>query len=450
MKRLVIALTMILTAVLLAPSPSAAQSGWELDESTLPFDAMPGFEDSERLWGVHNGAGYRVEVPANWNGDLIMWTHGYRGEGNVLFFNEDEFNPGFRAWMLSEGYAWAASTYSKNSYNVAQGVKDTHALARRFNGLVSKPDNIYVGGYSMGGHIAAVSAEYYGNTYSGAMPLCGVVGDYELFDYFLDVNLAGQQLALGSSQFPVDDDYLFDEVPQIREAFGMEVDPASWFFFQDFPLTESGEQFKQLTELRSGGDRPNFDEAFNFWFSIPTGTGLGNFIWELGLGDGTIAGGPGVAVDNADTVYEVDLDPGMGEVEAVLNSDIARVTHDPQGRSEQGLSNPPSVTGDLNVPVLSMHNLGDLFVPYSMEVEYANNVAAQGNSDMLVQRAIRGVNHCDFTDAEMIEAMSDLINWVETGQRPAGDIVRDPVAVADPNYGCQFTRGLHQLGTPCP
>ncbi len=448
-KRLAIALALILISVVAVPSSASAgsqgKSAWEVDESSLPFEAMPGFEDSDRMWGVHNGAGYRVEVPSNWNGDLIMWTHGYRGEGNVLFFNENEFNPGFRAWMLEQGYAWAASTYSKNSYNVAQGVKDTHALARYFNGLVAKPDNIYVGGYSMGGHIAAVSAESYGNTYDGAMPLCGVTGDYELFDYFVDVNVGGQHLGLGTSETPISDvgRFIGVDLPQIKNNFGMSTPWA-------FALTESGEQFKQLVELESGGDRPNFDEAFLFWFSIDGNTGPGNFVWEFAIGDGTIANGPGVIVDNTDAVYQVDLDPAISDFEADLNANIARISADPQGRTENGLSNVPSVTGDLNVPVLSMHNLGDLFVPWEMEVEYARNVAAQGKSDMLVQRAIRGVSHCEFTDAELIEGMSDLINWVENGVRPEGDEVLDPAAVADPNYGCRFSRGFHFLGTPCP
>ena len=238
----------------------------------------------------------------------------------------------------------------------------------------------------------------------------------------------------------------------MKDALGLNVvDPATWFFFRDFELTEEGEQFKQLVELRSGGDRPNFDEAFNFWFTIPTDSGLGNFLWELGLGDGTIAGRPGNVLDNTDVTYQLDLDPAISDAEAALNDGIVRVSHDPQGRAGKGLNNPPEVTGDMRMPVLTLHNLGDLFVPYHNEIEYARNTAEQGNSDLLVQRAIRGVSHCGFTDAEMIEGMSDLIDWARTGVRPAGDIVLDPVAVADPNYGCAFTRNIeqHNMPTPC-
>ncbi len=444
MKRLALALSLLLFTVIVAPTASsAAQPPWFVAEDSLPFDALGGYEDAEQMWGVHNNAGYRIEVPANWNGDLIMWTHGYRGEGPELFFFESEFNPGFRAWMLEQGYAWAASTYSKNSYNVSQGVKDTHALTQFFNGKVGNADDVYIAGYSMGGHIAAVLAENYGNTYSGAMPLCGVVGDYELFDYFLDVNAAAQHLALGTSQIPADADFFTDEFPQIAANLGL-----------PFASTPAGQQFKQLVELRSGGDRPEFDGAFVFWFSIPGSiSGLpGAFVIDFGAGDGRVpaTGGKWSVVDNTDAVYQVDLDPAISDFEAQLNADIARVAADPQARTDHGLRNPPSVTGDLKMPVLTMHNLGDLFVPWHNEIVYANDVAAQGKSDMLVQRAIRGVLHCDFTEAELIEGMSDLIDWAQTGVRPDGDIVLDPAVVADPSYGCNYTRGGHPFGTPCP
>ncbi|MDX1450182.1 MAG: hypothetical protein R3246_14095, partial [Acidimicrobiia bacterium] len=171
---LVMVVGMIPVAAGAAPGPR-----YFVDESTLPFGPVPGHEDSTRLWGVHNKAGYRIEVPADWNGDLVMWAHGFRGFDERLFFLPDEFDPGLRAYWLDQGFAWAASTYSKNDYNVAQGVKDTHALSRFFNGKVGTPDRVFIAGASMGGHITAVSIEQYRNAYVGAMPVCGVLGDYE-------------------------------------------------------------------------------------------------------------------------------------------------------------------------------------------------------------------------------------------------------------------------------
>lgn len=421
------------------------QSPYWVDEATLPFDPWPGFEDSTRLWGVLAGAGYRIEVPANWNGDLVMWAHGYRGTGERLYFNPEEVP--FREYLLQHGYAWAASTYARNDYNVGQGVKDTHRLAVFFRGQVGNPNRTYIAGVSMGGHITAVSIEKYRHTYDGALPVCGVVGDFELFDFFLDFNAAAQQIALGSSQFPVDPVYPVVTAPQIKA--GLEAFPGGW----PVVLNADGLGFKQLVELRSGGDRPNFDEAWFFWNSFPEfGSGIpGNFLFDLGALDGTLPGHPGLVVENTDVVYQLDLDPALSAAEQALNDGIVRVSADLPARMSPFN---PAVTGDIPVPVLTMHNLGDLFVPFHNEIAYAADVASQGKSDLLVQRAIRGVNHCGFTTLEYETAFADLVTWVEDGLKPAGDVVLDPAVVAGADYGCQFTDfatpGGHLLPTPCP
>jgi hypothetical protein len=89
--------------------------------------------------------------------------------------------------------------------------------------------------------------------------------------------------------------------------------------------------------------------------------------------------------------------------------------------------------------VLSMHDIGDLFVPFSMEQIYAQRVAAHGQSRLFVSRAIRGVGHCDFTQSELQAGFSDLVKWVRHGDKPAGDRVTDARVVASPNFGCRFT-----------
>ncbi len=409
-----------------------------VDETKLPFTALPG---ATALWGVHTGAGYRIEVPGNWNGDLVVWAHGFRGTGLELTVDNHPLRP----LLISLGYAWAASSYSRNDYDVATGVQDTHALVKRFNGLVGKPNKVYMTGASMGGHITAVSIEQYGNTYDAALPICGVLGDYALFDYFLDFNAAAQQLGTGMSTFPVDPaQYVGVTVPAIKA--GLELIPDTW----PFTLNADGENHKSLTELRSGGVRPNFDEAFLFWNSIPASTGPGNFLFDLGLGDGTLPRAPGVGVDNIGVVYQFDGDPNLTAAEEDLNDMIVRVSADPQGPGPNGLAQVPVISGDINVPVLTLHNLGDLFVPVHNEIEYASRVQANGKSDLLVQRAIRGVVHCEFTPQEFSRAFLDLVTWVEGGVKPGGDDWLDPDAVADQNFGCTFTEGDHFLGTPCP
>jgi hypothetical protein len=410
-----------------------------VDESKLPFNALPG---ATALWGVHGGAGYRVEVPDNWNGDLAVWAHGFRGTGLELTVEDHPL----RALLISQGFAWAASSYARNDYDIWNGVHDTHALVKRFNGLVGVPNRVFIAGASMGGHIGAVSIEQHATTYDAALLVCGAIGDYELFDYFLDFNAAAQQIGTGASEFPVDPvQYVGVTVPQIKA--NLESVPGGWPVF----LNADGQNLKSLTALRSGGVRPNFEEAFFFWNTFPEfATGPGNFLFDLGIGDGTLPRTPGVGVDNADVVYQFDSDPNLTPGEQALNDGIVRVAADPQGRHPNGLSQVPVVSGDIQVPVLTLHNLGDLFVPVLNEVEYATRVEANGKGDLLVQRAIRGVLHCDFTAEEFGTAFLDLVSWVDSGVQPAGDDFLDPAAVADPQFGCNFTDGAHLLGTPCP
>ncbi len=398
-----------------APPPA-----YVVDEAALPFAALPGLT-SERLWGVHNGAGYRIEVPANWNGSLVMWAHGYRGTGPALTVD----NHPLRAFLIANGYAWAASSYSRNAYDPAQGAKDTHALTTYFRGRVGVPKRTYITGASMGGHVTAVVAEQWPRSYDAAMPICGVLGDYELFDYFLDFNVAAQTLSGVGASYPYAADYLTATVPATRAALGP-VFP--------FVLNPQGQQFKSLVELRSGGDRPLFDQGWLFWNGV-----AGNFLFGLGVGDGTLPRSPGMVVQNSDVTYQFDTNPALSAAETLFNANVQRLTADPQSRNRNGIANVPPTTGDLKIPMLTLHTLGDLFVPFHMEQVYAQRVAANGASELLVQRATRDYGHCSFSNAELVRTFTDLVSWVETGVRPAGDDVLNPAAVADPAFGCSFT-----------
>jgi pimeloyl-ACP methyl ester carboxylesterase len=409
-----------------------------VDESKLPFDALPG---ATAYWGVHTGAGYRIEVPDSWNGGLVVWAHGFRGTGLELTVD----NHPLRELLIAMGYAWAASSFSRNDYDVSTGVQDSHALVQRFVGLVGNPARVYMTGGSMGGHVTAVAIEQYPRSFDGALSVCGVLGDYELFDYFLDFNVAAQQIGTGSSQFPVDPPtYLGVTVPAIKA--NLEAFPGGW----PVVLNADGTNLKSLTEQRSGGERPNFDQGWFFWNTFPSG---GNFLFGLGLGDGSLPRAPGRSVDNTDVVYQFDSDPALTSEEQELNGSIVRVAADPQARHPNGLAQVPVVSGDIGVPVLTLHNLGDLFVPVLNEVVYAQRVANQGKSDLLVQRAIRGVRHCGFTPTELSRAFVDLVTWVEGGVKPAGDNFVDPAEVADPEFGCAFTDFAppgHLLPALCP
>jgi hypothetical protein len=155
--------------------------------------------------GVHEHAAYDIEIPPNWNGELVMWAHGFRGQGFLLTVGPPDYL--MRQKLLNQGYAWAASSYYDNGYDIRAGVLSTHDLAELFASSVGRPHRTYIMGVSMGGHIIGRSLEQFPGFYAGALPMCGVLGDHELFDFFLDYNVVAQDLA-GIPAWPVPADYL--------------------------------------------------------------------------------------------------------------------------------------------------------------------------------------------------------------------------------------------------
>lgn len=411
-----------------------------IDEAELPFDALPGTE-TNRFYGVHKGAAYRIEVPENWNGDLVLHAHGFRGTCQPDGSGSCELtvdNAPIRRYLIENGFAWAASSYSENGYQISAGVIDTHALGTLFRGLVGNPRHTYLMGFSMGGHVTGVSIEQFPNFYDGAMPMCGVMGDNELFDFFLDANMVATTLADQENriQFPLPEGFNYQEdvVPDIKSALG----PA-------FPvvLNAEGQHVKNSWEILSGGDRPIYEHGWLFWNLIAP-----DFIFGLFGGDSSIGVAPASVTSNIDTVYQLDNDPGLNADEIDLNGRVPRTDSPPQAIHPDGLAAIPRVNGTFRIPVLSLHTLGDLFVPFHMEQIYKRRAIASGVGDLLVQRAIRDPQHCGFSQTEIEEAFADLVNWVETGMKPAGDDVLDPAEVAAEDYGCQFTTPVSGPGRP--
>lgn len=417
---------------------------FSIDESTLPFAALPG-KDADQWSGVRpSGAGYRVEVPTNWNGMLVMYAHGYRGEGPDLAVG----NPSIREWLLDNGYAWAASSYSTNYYDVRTGVEDTNELALAFTEIAEEkgrplndPTKIYITGHSMGGHVtaAAIEAETYKTAnhrveYNGAVPMCGVVGDSYEFDYLTRVTLGAQHLAHLAD----------DSVPPLESfpATNFDMDAIADVIWDVRPTgatlgvtTATGDKMANMVRDLSGGDRPLFDEGFR--------TSYWDVVMGTGGRDGTVNGI--LAKDlsgNEEVQYQLDQDlDTVSAEEREFNDSILRVPDHPEanGLRRDGLRWIPVVNGEFSIPVVSLQGLGDLYVPFRHGQLYRERAEANGNDGWLVQRAIRSPGHCDYTLQEQETAFSDMIEWEQNGTKPDGDEMLDPAVIADPDYGCEFS-----------
>ena len=406
-------------------------------EATFP--ALSGSTvDTDRWTGVLNNAAYRIEIPKNgWNGKLVMWVHGYRGTGQNLTVD----TPIMRRYLLDNGYAWAASSYGKNYYDVRAGVEDTNALALNFAAIaaakgrpLTAPSKIFITGVSMGGHIigAAIDAEAQATAinkvqYAGAVPMCGVLGDTELFNYFGGYQVVAQQLAgVPLTRFPSTD----------FEALTPTIKSALWSTFPTQTNAE-GDKLKNAVMNLSGGDRPFFKEGW-------ANAGNQNNIFASLGGDGTIRG---ILNDNVlDTTalfYKVDASSASTtSFDTAFNAAAFKITPtaDANRLRRDGLRWIPVTSANINIPVVSIHTLGDLFVPFKMEQVYFDRAKAKGTDRFLVQRAIRDVGHCTFTAAEATTAFDDMVKWEAGGPKPAGDDVKTAATLASPTYGCSFTK----------
>jgi pimeloyl-ACP methyl ester carboxylesterase len=403
------------------------------DATTAEFAALPNVE-TDRAWGVLDGAGYQIEVPKEWNGILVMYAHGYAGTGEALRIT----TPGLRAHLIEKGYAWAASSYSKNYYDVRVGVEDTNKLALAFTRLVGEkgrkldePKKRYLIGHSMGGHITGAAIEKEAQEtaankvhYAGAVPMCGVMGDTELFNYFTAYQFAAQKLANISP----------DAAPADFAAIKMPLRDA---IFSTYPTatTPAGDKVKKIVANLTGGSRPMFELGF-------AAMQWQDAVWNVFGGDGRINGileKP--VIDTRKIVYQLDDDAAQSAEEKAFNETVYRVSpaSDANPIQPDGVRFIPVVNGEFDIPVVSLHTLGDLYVPFKMQQVYRERAIAKGNQDHLVQRAIRGTGHCEFTLAEQITAFDDLARWEQEGVKPEGDEVLDLSVVHAADYGCKFT-----------
>lgn len=397
-------------------SGSATPDEPAVSATSSPFAYFAGNPDFEPLTGATarfgslGGAAYRIEVPDDWNGDLVVWAHGFHGWGSELF----PVSPpdALRNAFVREGYAWAASSYSENGWVPGVGANDTLALKREFGRLVGTPNRTYIVGQSMGGNAVVLSLEQFPGEYAGGLSLCGAVAGGEWLDYLWSWALVAEFLA--GDAVPRDAASPFD--PSRLEALGKPGD-----------LTSSGVAFADVIRNLTGGPRPFFDEGFANAFE-------GNF--------GLATGDPAriTEISRAATTQGVEyrIDPGLGFDSGEINRGVRRLTGDAELRDVGTHPDSAPTTGLLLAPLLTLHETGDLTVPVSMEQSYLRKVESAGASRFLVQRLIRSGGHCAFSDGELLRAWEDLRAWVVSGTRPPGDDVLGDLSDA----GRTFTDAL--------
>ena len=133
-----------------------------------------------------DGAPYAMQVPANFNGTVALYSHGYRYNvdipsaipliGGYKVTNTPEPVPGGNAavaqYFFSQGVAIVGSGFARQGWNPDSAIKTNVELIGTFKKQFPKTNKVVAWGASLGGVITQGLAEKYPNLIDAAAPLC--------------------------------------------------------------------------------------------------------------------------------------------------------------------------------------------------------------------------------------------------------------------------------------
>lgn len=135
--------------------------------------AQPPAAPTARGGTLPGGAQWQAEVPANWNGTLLLWSRGYSPRAG-----EPDLAPkDWREPLLAQGYALVASNYGAKGWALAEAVPAQRATIAAFTKTQGqKPRRVIGWGASMGGLVTTALAEERKPAINGAIALCPSIG----------------------------------------------------------------------------------------------------------------------------------------------------------------------------------------------------------------------------------------------------------------------------------
>jgi pimeloyl-ACP methyl ester carboxylesterase len=123
-------------------------------------------------------------VPANFNGTVYLYSHGYRpnvpvpagipGYGGYTVTNTPQPGPNATVIgaLLAKGYGVVGSGFARQGWNADSAIKTNVELVGIFQKQFTKTTKVVAWGESLGGFITQALAEQYPNLFKAAAPLC--------------------------------------------------------------------------------------------------------------------------------------------------------------------------------------------------------------------------------------------------------------------------------------
>lgn len=354
------------------------------------------------ITGTSGGAEYQFLVPENWNGQLLVYAHGYADPATPIALpNTPEELQIFQA-VTSQGFAVAMSSYSQNGWAVKEGAQDTHLLRDLFAARVGRqPTRTYLAGVSMGGLITVNLAESFPGKYDGALSICGVVAG---------ASASFQRFGDGRVVF----DYFFPGVI-----------PTDLLHTPDLDYSIGSPAFNAIaTALTAGFAAPGNPSLQFASVAGLTGTTPNELVYSAvsllanSFGDMLRRTQGQNFYDNTKTIYAGSTN------DTLLNARVQRYQATPDAVDYVAKYYTP--TGRLSMPFMSLHTTEDPTVPFAQEAAFASVVSKAGSAKFLVQQSADRYGHCNLKPAEIVNSFQGLVGWVNFGVKPTGGNVTIP------------------------
>lgn len=421
------ALTALLVPLLAGPPAAGAPS-----EAAAP-EAPP-----TEYTGEIDGAAYRVVVPEDWNGTLLLYSHGnYPSEffGGMPVPHLLANQPATEEALTDRGYALAGSLFQGGGLDltVPTAVADQSRVLDWFEQNVGDPERTFTTGSSMGAVTAIKHAEVEPERIDGVLTVGGVIDVVGSLDTVLDVNLATKVLLTDGTDAdgdPIELVHPGDPVGS-RTALADALTAAA-------QTADGRARIALIASLNSVSgwydvSQPEPDDLEERitgqaqWLIWAYSTGLGptaRVDWEAKLGGNASSSFDGSwtrrllhsgALRDVRAAYAAAPGADLSEDLAALAAEPV-IEAEPAARANLVRHRPEGTTPS---PVLTLHTTGDGGAPPSYERSFGDRVARAGDPERYRSVYVERGAHLTVSVAEELVALRALEHRVDRGRWPS-------------------------------
>jgi hypothetical protein len=381
-----------------------------------------------------NGAYYWIAIPKDWNGTLVIHTHG--GPSLKSPSPDDPVADLKRfAVVVDEGFAWAGSNYRHAGFGVRDAAADTDNLRKIFWAKFGRPKHTLLHGQSWGANVAAKTAEIYGAggsskpIYDGVILTSGVLGGgtmsydfradlravYQYYCHNLPLSGEGPESlwqSLGSNEKLTREEL----IARVQDCTGI----------NKRAVSRSERQQRNLTNILGV-------------IHIPERTLVSHLEWATF----TFRDLVGRQLKGQNPFSNTGVVYAGSDNDALLNQGVERFAA--SQAAVDALAFDADLSGKLVVPTLTLHAEDDPTAFVELENTYHEVVVRAGSQNFLAQSFTDEHEHLKEATPEYAALLRAMVAWIEKGKKPTVQSLAAECEAAQKIYGeaCHFDPGFY-------